>query len=168
MPSRHVEDLCPEMRTAAHEFLQRLADDLWFRDHGIFVIVTDGWRSPEDQFAKFKQGRDLQPDGRWIVTGRTVTTLVAGAHNLGAAFDAAPKRAGHLLYPDVLKREGATPAQIIEAMEAFARMGSVGERLGLRWGGRFSESVPGAGDGWDQPHMEIPTWRDMMAAMPST
>lgn len=35
-------------------------------------------------------------------------------------------------------------------------IGRFGEALGLRWGGRFGESEPGKGDGWDAGHLELP------------
>ncbi len=37
----------------------------------------------------------------------------------------------------------------------WALLGAAIERQGMRWGGRFGESAPGAGDGWDKPHAEL-------------
>lgn len=154
-------------RGTVEALLERWALDPWLAVHRIEIMITDGWRSPEEQFAKFRQGRELR-DGRWVVVGKTVTKLAAGAHNLGMAIDAAPWRGGRLLYPDVLVKEGAPAGLLAEADEAFRVMGSHYEAVGLTWGGRWGESVLGAGDGWDRPHGEDPRWKDVMAGAPST
>ena len=158
MPKSRLVNLDPAFRLTVEVLLDRWALDPWLAVHRIEILITDGWRSPEEQFAKFRVGRELR-DGVWVVVGKTITQLAAGAHNVGLAIDAAPWRGGRLLYPDVLAQEGASQELLAEAGGAFRVMGEHYEAAGLTWGGRWGESIPGAGDGWDRPHGEDPRWK---------
>ena len=177
MASRRMEDLDREMWILAEEFFAACKLDPWLTAHGIEAVLTDGRREPHEQFAKFKIGREFR-DGKWIIVGKTVTDLIVGAHNVGAAIDVAPRRGGRFLYPDVLQRDldkavtselrDVLRIRIVEGNVALKIMGEIGEGLGLEWGGRYGESTPGAGDGWDRVHHCLPNWKAALAAMPST
>lgn len=103
---------------------------------GIPVVVTDGVRTDDEQNALYAQGR-TQP-------GAIVTNARAGesAHNKRKALDVAPQtESGAPHWPD-------DPA-------LWERIGTIGERVGLVWGGRWTKP--------DRPHFEAANWRDGVA-----
>lgn len=106
---RDIDALTPETALKCRAFLQRS------KAVGLDVFVTETRRSFERQSALYAIGR-TQP-------GRIVTRSKAGTgkHEFGFAFDVAFRGAN--LYPS----DAAT----------WARLGSIGKRCGLTWGGDF-------------------------------
>ncbi len=97
-------------------------------ERGIALVVTSGFRSPEEQERSYEQGRTSP--------GLVVTHVRAGQswHNYGLAFDVAiADERGKLTWP--------------EDRELWREIGELGERVGLLWGGRFP--MP------DRPHFEL-------------
>lgn len=80
---------------------------------GFRIIISRGFRSPEEQEALYELGR-TKP-------GSIVTHAKGGSsyHNYGVAFDIRP------IVPDGVKEE------------YYRRAGPLGEKLGLSWGGRW-------------------------------
>jgi len=97
---------------------------------GLNVTIITAFRSWTDQDATYAQGR--------TVPGPIVTDAVGGDsyHNWGLAFDCAPVINGAIAW---------------NATDAFNKMGNLGQRVGLEWGGSwttFSISIV------DMPHFQ--------------
>lgn len=95
---------------------------------GIYIIITQGLRTIEEQNALYAQGR-TKP-------GPKVTNAKGGTsyHNFGLAFDFA-----------ILEFSGAINWTVDKR---WKRVGVIGESLGLEWGGRWTSFV-------DIPHFQI-------------
>jgi energy-coupling factor transporter ATP-binding protein EcfA2 len=98
---------------------------------GIEVRLISGYRSTEDQRALYEQGR-TRP-------GMIVTKTRFSTHNTGLAFDVAVVKDGKILFDG----------------PEFDILGSLGEQLGLVWGGRQTHFA-------DRPHFET---RDALEAL---
>lgn len=132
--SRDVQDLAECMRPVAVEFCARCAEA------GFNVLITQTRRTAEEQQALYDQGR--------VRPGKVVTKARPGEspHNFGLAFDVAFRvpETGDVTWDG-----------------DWDRVGAIGERLGLVWGGRF-HSFP------DRPHFEWPEWRYVAAGADPT
>ncbi len=97
---------------------------------GIPLVLTQGFRSMEEQRRIYEQGR--------TAPGHIVTYAPPekSKHNYGLAFDVAPlNEKGQPYWP--------------EDEDLWTRIGEIGESVGLRWGGRW----PGVQR--DRPHFEL-------------
>lgn len=92
------------------ELIARLAET------GIAVMIVDTLRTPEEHAANLAAG---------------VSWTARSKHLDGLAIDLAPYETYQLHGPDKLKWDATDPV--------WARMGAIGERLGLRWGGRWQQ-----------------------------
>jgi peptidoglycan L-alanyl-D-glutamate endopeptidase CwlK len=112
--------LLPKVR----EFAERLIAEC--AEAGFTIIVSRGFRTPEEQNEYYAQGR-TKP-------GSIITMVEGGSsfHNYGAAFDIRPI----LSESEASKRE-----------EYYRRAGEIGMRLGLEWGGTWKEFL-------DLPHFQ--------------
>ena len=128
--STRLDDLQPEFRRIAVEVLAQLTEA------GVAVMITCTGRTQAEQDAAFARGASKVHHSR---------------HQDGMAVDLCPYLLFDLHGADKLQWDSSDPA--------FKTIGRIGERNGLRWGGRFGESAPGAGDGWDASHLELPTGR---------
>jgi peptidoglycan L-alanyl-D-glutamate endopeptidase CwlK len=99
-------------------------------EEGIALIVTDAFRSVAEQDRIYAQGR--------TTPGAIVTQARGGSswHNYGLAADVAVLAGGKPTWPN--------------DANLWARIGAIGKRLGLQWGGDFSS-------GPDLPHFELHT-----------
>lgn len=125
--SRSLNDLKPEFRRIAVEVLAQLLE----ADIHVMIVCT---------------GRTQAEQDAAVAAGRSKVRV--SKHQVGLAMDVCPLAVWQLHGPDKLQW-GPDPA--------WQRIGAIAERNGLRWGGRFGESRPGAGDGWDPGHIEAPT-----------
>jgi hypothetical protein len=133
-----IRGLHPSLQGAALAFIQRayLA--------GVPVVVASGKRSLKEQAALYAQGR--------TTPGAIVTPVRPGesSHETGLAFDVAP-----------IEPEASGLGKVIwpwpDDPGLWARLGSIGEGLGLVWGGRFTDAH---GDPRpDRPHFAHPRTR---------
>ena len=92
---------------------------------GLPIRITEGYRSPERQAELYAKGR--------TAPGSIVTNARPGEsyHNYGLAFDV------------VFIKQGYSATK-----EQWDTLGSVGERLGLEWGGRWTSFL-------DKPHFQL-------------
>ncbi|MCK6203919.1 M15 family metallopeptidase [Bacillus infantis] len=112
----------PVIREKALELVSRAFSE------GIYVIITQGLRTIEEQNALYAQGR-TKP-GPKVTNARGGTSY----HNFGLAFDFAILEASGNINWNVDKR--------------WKRVGAIGESMGLEWGGRWTSFV-------DIPHFQL-------------
>lgn len=122
--SRALTDLDPVVRAKAEKFLAACSLA------SIDVLITSTYRDMESQTALYAQGR--------TAPGAKVTNAAAGysAHNYRRAFDFVPMRAGKPVW-----------GLSTEDKDLWNRLGSIGESVGLEWGGHWHGFV-------DFPHMQ--------------
>lgn len=106
--SRRLDDLSPEFKPIAFEFLARLTEAQ------VPVLIIDTLRTPEEQAENVAKG---------------VSAILNSKHLVGDAIDVCPFMTYALHGPDKLQWDASDPV--------WKTMGEVGEKLGLRWGGRW-------------------------------
>lgn len=112
-------------------------------------MITHGYRTPEQQFELFKQGRELI-DGKWSKTGKTVTARdgfkYKSKHNYypSLAFDIAIRVDGQITWEE--KYYEAVAHHMIETAQKLLIDGKISEQI--QWGGFFKSN-------YDGPHFEI-------------
>jgi peptidoglycan L-alanyl-D-glutamate endopeptidase CwlK len=106
--SRRLDDLDPRFRPLAVELLARCVEA------GIMVMIVDTLRTPEEHAANLARG---------------VSWTTKSKHLTGLAIDVCPYETFDLHGPDKLAWS-ASPA-------VWEPIGLIGEKLGLRWGGRW-------------------------------
>lgn len=113
--SRRIEDLDPRVQPLARAHIAACEAE------GIDLLVTSTYRDEEAQEALYAQGRTSP--------GRKVTNARAGQsfHNYRLAYDVVPLRNGKPVW-------GTTGAD----GELWARIGELGEAMGLEWAGRWT------------------------------
>ena len=107
--SRRLDDLDPRFRPRAFELLARCTEA------GIVVLIVDTLRTPEEHAENLRRG---------------VSWTIRSKHLDGLAIDVCPYETYALYGPDKLRWDEADPI--------WARLGIIGEKLGLRWGGRWA------------------------------
>jgi len=133
--SNALSSLNPHVALLARRFLELT------RANNLDVRIYNAFRSWDEQDRTFAQGRTLPGD--------VVTNARGGDsyHNWGLAFDAAPYENG----------------QISNDTKKYAKMGQLGQQVGLEWGGTFKSIV-------DLPHFQytfgLNTWSLLNGARP--
>lgn len=118
MASRDVDDLSPETRQCAIDFLARC------KASGLSVLVTCTWRSAADQADLYAQGRTKPgPVVTWAKPGQS-------RHETGEALDVVPLRAGKPVW-------GTAGADLA----LWQQVGALGEAAGLEWAGRWPAKI---------------------------
>lgn len=112
--SRLLNDLDVRFRPVAFELIARSAEQ------GIALCIIDTLRTPEEQADNIARGVS------WTTNSKHLPQVPDGK---SLAIDVAPYSQFSLHGPDKLQWEASDPA--------WARVGQIGEALGLRWGGRF-------------------------------
>jgi peptidoglycan L-alanyl-D-glutamate endopeptidase CwlK len=108
--SRALDDLSPAFKPKAMELLARLCEA------GIPVLITDTLRTPAEQAEFIRKGVS------WTKNSRHLT---------GDAIDLVPYVIFQLNGEDKLQWDAGHPV--------WAKVGGIGERLGLTWGGRWKQ-----------------------------
>lgn len=141
--------LRPSWRGRALQFLSECATA------GLDVVVLRVETTDAEQFALFQQGR-REVNGKWVKIGKTVTNAKDASETAhgrrGPKHDAGSSALDFARCVNEKTADWSDP-------EFFRKCGAIGERLGFVWGGRFGESRPGAGDGWDGGHLEAAGWK---------
>lgn len=122
--SRALDDLDPCFKPSAMELIARCAEE------GIPVMIIFTGRTSEEQGALYAQGRSKPGmivtwtlDSAHVMKDRCVK---CGAENKAKAIDICPYGEFMLHGPDKLQWDETDPV--------WLKMGSIGERLGLKWG----------------------------------
>ena len=108
--SRALNDLSPRFKPLAYELLARCAEQ------GVAVCVVDTLRTPEEHAANLKKG---------------VSWIKHSKHLDGDAIDICPYSTWDAHGPDKLSWDATDPL--------WNKLGTIGESLGLRWGGRWAQ-----------------------------
>lgn len=116
-----LKELHPVLADKARQLIEKAYKE------GIWLIITQGFRSIEEQNALYAQGRSKP--------GKIVTDAKGGYsyHNYGLAFDFA-----------ILNKDGSVDWTVDEQ---WKRVGAIGKSLGLEWGGDW-KALP------DYPHFQ--------------
>lgn len=125
--SRRLDDLSPAFRPLAIELLARCVEA------GIPVMIIDTLRTEQEQEQN-------------IING--VSWTRHSKHLTGDAIDICPYEVYALHGPDKLQWRASDPV--------WQRIGQIGESLGLRWGGRWTQK--------DMGHFEINFAREVLRA----
>ena len=112
-----IQTLQPTLQPLAQALIQRASE------RGIELQVSQAYRTPEQQDALLASG-----------SGVTKAPGLLSYHNYGLAFDVVPK--------DYVNMKEWNPSG-----SHWPIIGSIGESLGLEWGGRWLEP--------DRPHFQI-------------
>ena len=112
--SRKLDDLDPKFKLVAMEFLARLTEA------GIVVLIVDTLRTPEEQAENIRKG---------------VSWTKNSKHLVGKAIDVCPYETWSLHGPDKLRWDEKDPV--------WQKIGAIGEKLGLTWGGRWKQKDMG-------------------------
>lgn len=120
MSSRALDDLSPRFLPLAIQLLARLVE------HNIPVVIVNTRRTLAEQEANIKAG---------------VSWTSNSKHLTGDAIDIAPYSIYQEVGPDKLQWNAEDPI--------WYRIGTIGERIGLVWGGRWRQR--------DMGHFELPT-----------
>lgn len=115
---RRIATLEPHVRPLARQFVEAALEE------DILLGITEARRTPERQQKLYAQGR--------TAPGPIVTWTMKSRHLTGEAFDVGVLVDGVLTWPDD------------DAL--WERIGRLGERARLRWGGRWKKP--------DRPHFE--------------
>lgn len=107
--SRKLDDLSAAMLPLAMQLIARCAED------GIPVFIVDTLRTPEEQAENIRKG---------------VSWTTRSKHLTGDAIDVCPYGVYALHGPDKLQWSDDP---------AWQRIGEIGERIGLVWGGRWRQ-----------------------------
>lgn len=109
--SRRLDDLSPRFKPLAMELLARCVEA------GIAVCVVDTLRTPEEHAANLAKG---------------VSWTTRSKHLVGDAIDICPYAVWNANGPDKLSWDASDPN--------WARLGAIGESIGLKWGGRWTKT----------------------------
>lgn len=145
--SKLICDLDPAMQLKARNAFELMNDDKELKEMGVdSVVISETKRELCKQMAYFSRGR-MEPKYvkmMYIAAGlyepsetecRTINTQTLSSHHIvGKAIDLVPEKDGKLWW--------TAPQKV------WDRMGVIGERCGLKWGGRWKDFS-------DCPHFEI-------------
>ncbi|HEX2203907.1 MAG TPA: M15 family metallopeptidase [Longimicrobium sp.] len=142
-PRSLLDGVHPELRKRVLGVVAALAKK------GMQMRISDGRRTFKEQDAIFKKGRHLVNGELKCIRKNcagTVTNARGGFsnHNYGLAIDAYPVLEGKIRF-DVPSGPAALRKRFFEVQKAI---GEEGERLGLTWGGRWTNP-------FDPPHLQL-------------
>uniref|UniRef100_A0A942T6V8 M15 family metallopeptidase n=2 Tax=Neobacillus TaxID=2675232 RepID=A0A942T6V8_9BACI len=123
-------ELHPVVKERTNQLIQRAAKK------GIVVVITDGFRSAEEQDGLYEQGRTAE--------GAVVTHAKGGEsyHNYGLAIDFALKTpSGDVVWDREYDRNGNSKSDWTEVVQ-------MAKKLGFEWGGDWAKFK-------DYPHLEM-------------
>lgn len=109
--SRALDDLHASFRPLAFELIARAAEA------GIPVLIVDTLRTPHEQAENIAKG---------------VSWTKHSKHLTGRAIDVCPYESFLLSGPDKLRWDASDPV--------WDKLGGIGERVGLTWGGRWKKT----------------------------
>jgi peptidoglycan L-alanyl-D-glutamate endopeptidase CwlK len=141
-----IEDPVSEHRLSlVHPDIQKRwlgVRDEFYKDHGLQIRVTSGYRNFTEQMGLYALGRARLPSGVWeVVDMRKKVTDARGGesyHNFGLAVDSA------FMGDDPYLSKMPTPESDI----LWANFGKIGKSWGFEWGGDWQKKK------LDRPHLQ--------------
>lgn len=138
-----LSQLCPDVA-------QRWKDAAFeLQKNGLFIRVTDGYRTFADQWAEWGKGRLKDKNGEWVICDRRKVVTYAkpgfSLHNYGLALDSCFH--GDDPYWEKLWKSG--PEGKAESSKRWKALGDAVKAQGMVWGGDWF------GIKHDQPHAEM-------------
>ena len=112
--SRLLDDLTPHFKEIVFEFLARLTEAR------IQVMIIDTLRTPEEQAENMKNGVS------WTMDSKHLPNPIDGK---AQAIDICPYEVYQIEGFDKLLWDGSKPV--------WRKIGEIGEKVGLKWGGRW-------------------------------
>ena len=157
MASRRIEDLTPELQEKFRQF------DAAMKAAAIAYIVTCTARTVKEQVALYAQGREKRdttnplrkiaglPPITWQANCHCVTWTLQSKH-LVDLDDGNPDNDKSRAFDIAIVSEGRPTWDIKvstndNSVPDYDEAGSIGESVGLKWGGRFRKP--------DRPHFEV-------------
>lgn len=129
------------MQIMAEDFQKACASDAWLKSNGIEVLITCTYRSNNEQANIYAQGR-TEP-GRivtWAKPGQSKHNATINGRPASGAFDVVPLRHGKPVWGTAGNGIDEDPADDeTDDLEAWQRIGEIGEAVGLEWAGRWSK-----------------------------
>ena len=131
---RDITKLHPELQKKIPELIAAC------KKEGINIKIGECFRSVAEQDALYAQGRSKPGNKVTNAKGSSYSSM----HQWGVAFD-------FYLNMDI-DRDGKTSDDIYNnATRVFNRVGAIGKKLGLEWGGDWRSIT-------DLPHFQLPNW----------
>ena len=119
--SRDLNLVHPKLRTIVNRVIEEC------KAVGLAVLITDGWRSKEEQDKIYAQGRTTPG----VIVSRA--SYPYSAHNWGVAVDFCRNVRGH---------------EYEDSDDFFRRVATIAKKYGLEWGGDWKNFV-------DKPHLQL-------------
>lgn len=140
MPSTRITDLA----TALADVWLDISEQYLETHEGRKLILTATYRSPEEQFRLYQQGRVQVADGSWQLDADPTTAVVTNC-------DGFLKRSRHNSNPaEALDFAVIVVGKISWDVREYAVVGRLAEARGLIWGGAWTKAPH------DGPHLELP------------
>jgi peptidoglycan L-alanyl-D-glutamate endopeptidase CwlK len=117
MPSRRIEDLCPEAQILCLQFQEDA------KGAGYDVVIICTWRSPAEQIQAYKDGKSKRIHGPH-------NYVDANGHPASRAFDFCVLINGKITWSTSLDNDK-------DGAPDYEELGKIGEGLGLEWGGNW-------------------------------
>ncbi|QZA80175.1 M15 family metallopeptidase [Deefgea piscis] len=141
MSSRELKDLHASIRTLAAQFVAEANATLQQQNPALEVRLVCTWRPQAEQNALYAQGRTKPgPKVTWVTQSAHNTDLPDTPDGDAEALDIGVFENGKYLQGNTARELGF-----------YLRLGPIGERFGLVWGGRWQTP--------DYPHFERKEWR---------
>lgn len=123
--SRALNDLTYPLKMLAFELIARCAEEQ------ICLLIVDTLRTPQEQEENLRRGVSWTPRSKHL----------PGSDGKSRAIDVVP-------YEIYTLAKGGDKLQWDNNHPAWQKIGEIGEKLGLRWGGRWAQR--------DMGHFELP------------
>lgn len=147
MSTPNIEEACQAIRDA----WPLIQNEFFKRKTGVYLVLSQVHRTPEEQFNLFKKGRKQLPSGEWVVTDKSqVVTNVDGYKNIGA-HNYLPSRA-----IDVCVVDNQT-GKALWKEDYYFPLVEIARELGLESGGEWASIK-------DWPHLQVRNFKDYTGA----
>ena len=131
---RNVSQLHPDLQKKVIKLQEEC------KKQGIIIGIGECFRTVAEQDALYAKGRTKPGNKVTNAQGKTYSSM----HQWGVAFD-------FYLKMDVDKDGKISDDAFNNATKLFNKVGAIGKKLGLEWGGDWKSPV-------DLPHFQLPNW----------
>lgn len=114
---------------------------------GKHLVLTTTYRSPEEQFTLFKEGRTMDTQGHWVIADKSQVVTNIDGHTVMGAHNYYPSRAIDVVVVD------ETSGKIIWEEDSYHCLLEIAQDVGLESGGGWNSLK-------DWPHLQIRNYKD--------